>query len=56
MFRKMNAWIEAHKEEIESTKTVMLASSLFALTVSVLLNVSYDKLIEENHLEHYFYE
>lgn len=55
MFQKVNSWFETHKDEIESRKTVTIAVLMFSLTVSVLLNVSYDKLIEANHLEDIFY-
>lgn len=55
MFQKVNSWFGNHKEKVERTKTVTIATLMLAIAFSVLLNVSYDKLIEANHLEDIFY-
>lgn len=56
MLRKMCNFISEHREEVENIKTVTIATLTFTTIVSVMLNVSYDKLITANHLEEYFYD
>lgn len=53
---RIKNFCERHKTFVKEVKVMYIYGITAVAILSTLLNIAYDKIIEENKLNHYFYK